>query len=59
MRSAGGALWIAGAAALAMLAVMLAMAFMPSKQPEMAASVTCLVVIGLALAAKRALARRA
>jgi L-asparagine transporter-like permease len=59
MRSAGGALWIAGAAALAMLAVMLAMAFMPSKQPEMAASVTCLGVIGLALAVKRALAGRA
>ena len=38
LRSAGGARWIAGGAALAMLAVMVAMAFMPSKQPEMVAS---------------------
>jgi len=59
MRSAGGALWIAGAAALAMVAVMLAMAFMPNKQPEMQASLACLAVIVIALFIKRALARPA
>jgi len=59
LRSRGGATWIAGGAALAMLAVMLAMAFMPSKQPEMVASGTCLVVIVLALLVKRALAKPA
>jgi L-asparagine transporter-like permease len=59
LRVAGGATWIAGGAALAMLAVMLAMAFMPSKQPEMVASLTCLVVIGLALGIKRALTKSA
>jgi hypothetical protein len=59
MRSAGGALWIAGAAALAMVAVMLAMAFMPNKQPEMQASLACLAVIVVALFIKRALARPA
>ena len=57
LRTAGGAQWIAGAAALAMVAVMLAMAFMPNKQPEMQASLACLAVIVIALFIKRALAR--
>ena len=53
LRSAGGANLVAGGAALAMLAVMIAMAFMPSKQPEMQASVACLGVILVALAVRR------
>jgi L-asparagine transporter-like permease len=57
LRTAGGALVIAGGAALAMVAVMLAMAFMPNKQPEMVASVTCLGVIVAALYVKRAVAQ--
>jgi L-asparagine transporter-like permease len=57
MRTAGGAQWIAGGAALAMIAVMLAMAFMPSKQPEMLASTACLGIIVIALGIKRALQR--
>ncbi len=57
LRSAGGARWIAGGAALAMLAVMGAMAFMPSKQPEMVASSACLAVIVVALLLRRALAK--
>ena len=40
-----------------MVAVMLAMAFMPNKQPEMQASLACLAVIVIALFIKRALAR--
>jgi L-asparagine transporter-like permease len=55
LRTAGGARWIAGGAALAMLAVMVAMGFMPNKQPEMQASLACLGVIVLALYLKRAL----
>jgi L-asparagine transporter-like permease len=57
MRTAGGALWIAGIAALAMVAVMVAMGFMPNKRPEMEASLACLGVIVVALLIKRALAR--
>ncbi len=57
MRSAGGANLIAGAAALAMLGVMVAMSLMPSKQPEMWASLSCLAVIVVALLVKRAVAR--
>jgi GABA permease len=57
LRTAGGASWIAGGAASAMIAVMLAMSFMPNKQPEMVASGTCLGVIVLALLAKRGLRR--
>ena len=53
LRTAGGARWIAGGAALAMLAVMVAMGFMPNKQPEMQASLACLLVIVLALFVKR------
>jgi hypothetical protein len=37
-----------------MIAVMVAMSVMPSKQPEMAASVACLGVIVIALYIKRA-----
>jgi L-asparagine transporter-like permease len=59
LRSAGGANLIAGGAALAMLAVMVAMAFMPSKQPEMQASIACLGVILVALAIRRATVKAA
>jgi GABA permease len=55
LRDSGGARLIAGGAALAMIAVMVAMAVMPSKQPEMAASLACLGVIVVALFVKRAL----
>jgi len=57
MRTAGGVNLIAGAAALAMLGVMIAMSLMPDKQPEMWASLSCLAVIVAALLVKRALAR--
>jgi L-asparagine transporter-like permease len=56
-RTAGGAQLIAGGAALAMFAVMIAMCFMPSKQPEMWASLSCLGVIVVALFIKRAMAK--
>ncbi len=59
LRTSGGANLIAGGAALAMLAVMVAMAFMPSKQPEMQASAACLGVILVALAIRRATVRAA
>src|SRR4029079_1963299 len=52
-RTAGGAQFIAGGAALAMFAVMIAMCFMPSKQPEMIASSACLGIIIVALFIKR------
>jgi GABA permease len=52
-RDAGGARFIAGGAALAMFAVLVAMCFMPGKQPEMWASLACLAVIVLALIVKR------
>jgi L-asparagine transporter-like permease len=55
LRSAGGAKLMAGGAALAMLAVMVAMAIMPSKQPEMWASLASLGIIVVALFVKRAL----
>jgi L-asparagine transporter-like permease len=58
LRSAGGAQWIAGIAALAMVAVMVAMGFMPNKQPEMQASLACLGVIVVALLIKRASSRK-
>jgi GABA permease len=54
LRTSGGATLIAGGAALAMLAVMVAMSVMPNKQPEMFASFSCLVLIVLALIVKRA-----
>ena len=54
LRTSGGAKLIAGGAALAMLAVMVAMCVMPNKQPEMFASFSCLVLIVLALFVKRA-----
>jgi hypothetical protein len=56
-RTAGGAQLIAGGAALAMFAVMIAMCFMPSKQPEMIASSACLGFIVMALFIKRAMRR--
>lgn len=59
LRTAGGAHIIAGAAALAMLAVMVAMSLMPAKQPEMWASLTCLGVIVVALIVKRAMRKTA
>jgi L-asparagine transporter-like permease len=58
LRTAGGAQWIAGIAALAMVAVMVAMGFMPNKQPEMQASLACLGVIVVALLIKRASSRK-
>jgi len=58
LRHSGGAKLIAGGAALAMLAVMVAMSVMPSKQPEMWASLSCLGVIVVALAIKRAMRGR-
>lgn len=54
LRTSGGALLLAGGAAFAMLAVLVAMSFMPNKQPEMVASSACLGVIVLALLIKRA-----
>ncbi len=57
LRHSGGAKIMAGGSALAMLAVMVAMALMPNKQPEMWASLSCLAVIVAALLVKRALAR--
>jgi L-asparagine transporter-like permease len=53
LRDSGGARLIAGGAALAMIAVMVAMSVMPSKQPEMLASAACLGVIVVALFVKR------
>ncbi len=57
LRTAGGAQLIAGGAALAMIAVMGAMAFMPNKQPEMIASSACFGIIVIALFIKRAMAK--
>jgi L-asparagine transporter-like permease len=59
MRTAGGAPLIAGGAALAMLAVLVAMTVIPSKQPEMWASLSCLAVIVIALVIKRLSVRAA
>ena len=56
LRTRVGAQWIAGGAAVAMLAVLVAMTVMPSKQPEMWASLACLGVILVALAVKRSAA---
>ena len=58
-RSAGGARWVAGGAALAMFAVLVAMCFMPGKQPEMWASLACLGVIVAALVIRNAMRRPA
>ena len=55
LRSSGGAQLMAGGAALAMLSVMVAMTVMPSKQPEMWASLACFGVIVAALIVKRTL----
>jgi L-asparagine transporter-like permease len=52
-RSAGGAKLVAAGAAAAMLAVLVAMCFMPNKQPEMIASSACFALILLALGAKK------
>jgi L-asparagine transporter-like permease len=52
-RSAGGAKLVAAGAAVAMLAVLGAMCFMPNKQPEMIASSACLGAILLALMVKK------
>jgi GABA permease len=53
LRNSGGAPLIAGGAALAMVGVLIAMAVIPSKQPEMWASLACLGVIVVALFVKR------
>ena len=57
LRTRGGAHLIAVVVALAMTSVIVAMALMPRKQPEMVASFSCLAVIAVALGIKRALAR--
>jgi L-asparagine transporter-like permease len=54
LRGGTGTKVVAGGAGLAMLGVLLAMSFMPNKQPEMVASVACLLVIVVALVVKRA-----
>jgi L-asparagine transporter-like permease len=54
-RSAGGAKVVAGGAALAMFAVLVAMCFMPGKQAEMWASLACLGVILVALVVRNLL----
>ena len=59
LRGGAGAKLVAGGAGLAMLAVLIAMAFMPNKQPEMIASFACLVVIVVALVIKRSMRRAA
>jgi L-asparagine transporter-like permease len=55
LRGGMGARLVAGGAMLAMLSVMVAMCVMPSKQPEMWASLACFGVIVAALLVKRAL----
>jgi GABA permease len=57
LRTRGGAQFIAGVSALAMFAVLVAMCFMPSKQPEMWASSACFAIIVVALFVKRAVAK--
>jgi L-asparagine transporter-like permease len=57
LRSSVGGKLVAGGAALAMLAVVVAMCFMESRQEEMWASLACLGVILVALAVKRARAK--
>jgi GABA permease len=49
---------VAGGAAVAMFAVIVAMCFMPKKQPEMWASLSCLGVILVALVIRNAMAPR-
>ena len=53
LRTSGGAVLIAGGAALAMLGVMAAMSVMPDKRPEMIASGACFGIIVVALVIKR------
>jgi L-asparagine transporter-like permease len=59
LRGGAGTKLVAGGAAIAMLAVLIAMSFMPGKQPEMEASAACLVVIVAALFIKRAVSKPA
>jgi L-asparagine transporter-like permease len=59
LRTSGGAQFIAGGAALAMIGVMIAMVMMPGKRPEMEASAACFAIIVVALFVKRALQKRA
>ena len=59
LRDAGGAKLIAGGAMLAMLSVLIAMCVMPSKRPEMWASLASLAIIVLALVIKRTFAKPA
>ncbi len=54
--SAGGAKLVAGGAAVAMLAVLVAMCFMEGTKPVMWASLSCLGVILVALAVRNAMA---
>jgi L-asparagine transporter-like permease len=57
-RNAGGAKLVAGGAAAAMFAVLVAMCFMPGKQAEMFASTACLAVILVALGLRNAARRQ-
>jgi len=59
LRGGAGAKLVAGGAGLAMAAVLVAMSFIPSKQPEMVASGACFGVIVVALMIKRSLHRPA
>ena len=53
LRTSGGAAFVAGGAAVAMFAVLVAMSFMPDQQPVMIASLACLAIIVAALIVKR------
>jgi L-asparagine transporter-like permease len=57
LRGGAGAKLVAGGAGVAMAAVLVAMSFIPSKQPEMVASGACFAVIVVALVIKRSLQR--
>jgi len=59
LRGGMGTKLVAGGASVAMLGVLIAMAFMPNKQPEIVASFACLVVIVVALVIKRAMQKGA
>jgi GABA permease len=59
LRGGAGTKLVAGGAGLAMLGVLLAMSFMPNKQPEIVASSACLAIIIVALVIKRAMQKNA
>jgi GABA permease len=59
LRGGMGTKLVAGGAGVAMLGVLIAMSFMPNKQPEMVASGACLAIIVVALVIKRAMHKTA